>query len=145
MRILFLCVANSARSQMAEGLARAEFGDSADVLSAGSQPQAVHPLAIEAMREIGIDISRHQPTSIDVVDISTVDMIVTLCAEEVCPLVLGHQRQYHWPLRDPAGASLSKPGQIALFRQVRDELQKRIVALKDTLNRERKIHAKRRR
>ena len=124
MRILFLCVANSARSQMAEGLARHLLGDAVTVQSAGSSPSRVHPLAIQAMAEMGIDIRAQQSKSVDTIDPASVDLVVTLCAEEVCPVFLGKAERRHWPLPDPAAL----PGDTALdgFRQVRDELAGRI-------------------
>jgi arsenate reductase (thioredoxin) len=108
-RILFLCVANSARSQMAEGLARHLFGHAAAVQSAGSQPSRVNPWAIEVMREVGIDISGHASKSVSGVDPVSVDMVITLCAEEVCPAFLGQARRLHWPIPDPASDDAS-PG-----------------------------------
>ncbi len=132
MKILFLCVANSARSQMAEGIARAELESDVEVLSAGSQPKAVNPLAIEVMHEISIDISHHHAKSIETIDLATIDMVITLCAEEICPVVLGIQQKHHWPLPDPANPSLRHAEQVVLFRQVRDELKKRIAELKET-------------
>src|SRR3546814_6829004 len=84
-RILFLCVANSARSQMAEGLTRQILGDRATVMSAGSAPSRVNPYAVEAMAEIGIDISGQRSKPVDDIDPAGVDLVVTLCAEEVCP------------------------------------------------------------
>src|SRR5215216_1013626 len=101
--LLFLCVANSARSQMAEGLARAKFGDRVRVQSAGSEPSRVNPLAIEALREIAIDISSYASKSVDTIDPASVDLVITLCAEEVCPMGLAGVPRIHWPLPDPAG------------------------------------------
>lgn len=98
-RILFLCVANSARSQMAEGLARRLLGPRAEVMSAGSQPATVNPYAIEVMGEIGIDITGQRSKSVDEVDPSSVDLVVTLCAEEVCPILPGRVRRLRWPDR----------------------------------------------
>ena len=123
MRILFLCVANSARSQMAEGLARKIFGESAEILSAGSRPSFVHPLSIEVMGELDIDISKHSSKSVSDIDLSTVDRIITLCADEVCPYVPGDSAITieHWPLSDPAKEAASEE-QLAQFRTVRDEL-----------------------
>ena len=123
--ILFLCVANSARSQMAEGLARAKFGARLRVQSAGSQPSEVNPLAIEALREVGVDISAHVSKSVDTIDPVSVDLVVTLCAEEVCPMGLAGVRRVHWPLTDPAGPNRS----IERFREVRDEIARRLDAL----------------
>lgn len=126
-KILFLCVANSARSQMAEGLARAQFGDRAVVASAGSVPTHVNPRAIAAMAEIGIDITGHQSKSVDDIDPGRFDLIVTLCADEVCPVVPGRVARLHWPLPDPAAAP---PDQAAArFREVRDEIQRRLATL----------------
>jgi arsenate reductase len=126
-KILFLCVANSARSQMAEGLARAAFGDRAVVASAGSVPTHVNPHAIAAMAEIGIDISGHRSKSVDDIDAGRFDLIVTLCADEVCPIVPGRVARLHWPLPDPAAAP---PDQAAArFREVRDEIQRRLATL----------------
>ena len=101
-RILFLCVANSARSQMAEGLARQILGERAEVSSAGSDPAPVNPHAVEAMAEIGIDITGQHSKSVDTIDLSGLDLVVTLCAEEVCPILPGHVKRMHWPIADPA-------------------------------------------
>ncbi len=130
-QIVFLCVANSARSQMAEGWARSVFGSDIGVASAGSQPGVVNPLAIEVMAEIGIDISDQRSKSVDTLDWSTVDTVVTLCAEEVCPVVPSQARRLHWPLPDPARLL---PGETDdqrrdRFRQVRDQLKDRIETL----------------
>lgn len=100
--ILFMCVANSARSQMAEGLARDMMGAGVTVLSAGSAPATVNPYAIEAMAELGIDISGHRSKSVDEIDPAAIDLVVTLCAEEVCPVLPGRVRRLHWPIADPA-------------------------------------------
>jgi arsenate reductase len=123
--ILFLCVANSARSQIAEGLARAKFGPRVRVQSAGSQPSRVNPLAIQALREAGVDISSHVSKSVDTIDPATVDLVVTLCAEEVCPMGLAGVRRIHWPLADPAGPESG----IERFRAARDEIARRLDAL----------------
>src|SRR3546814_5395392 len=103
-RILFLCVANSARSQMAEGLTRQILGDRATVMSAGSAPSRVNPYAVEAMAEIGIDISGQRSKPVDDIDPAGVDLVVTLCAEEVCPLLPGRVQRLHWPIDDPASS-----------------------------------------
>jgi arsenate reductase len=117
--LLFLCVANSARSQMAEGIARRLAGNRLLVQSAGSMPTKVNPLAIRASAELGIDISAQRSKSVDEIDRASVDTVITLCAEEVCPVWLAPARRLHWPLPDP-GASLES------FRAVRDELRRRI-------------------
>ncbi len=127
--VLFLCVANSARSQMAEGLARARFGNRVRVLSAGSSPATVNPFAIAALDEVGIDISGHRSRSVDAIDPEAVDLVVTLCADEVCPAFLGAARRLHWPLPDPAGAAGSDAERRDGFRAVRDEIARRLDAL----------------
>ena len=106
MKILFLCVANSARSQMAEGLARAVFGTRAEVFSAGSVPTRVNPHAVSALAEVGIDISGQTSKSVDDVNAGSMDLIITLCADEVCPVVPGRVKRLHWPLPDPAAQCL---------------------------------------
>ena len=123
--ILFLCVANSARSQMAEGLARARFGDRARVQSAGSEPSRVHPNAIEAMRELGIDLSSHHSKLAATIDPATVDIVVTLCAEATCPVFLGHVRRMHWPIDDPAAGDQAPER----FRTARDEILEHLTEL----------------
>jgi arsenate reductase len=139
MRILFLCVGNSARSQMAEGLARKILGPDVEVMSAGSVPTSVNPLAIEALDEIGIDISGHTSKSVDTIDPGGVDLVIVLCAEESCPVFLGKAKRLAWPLSDPSWA----PRDVALqrFRETRDDLTKRLEALKQELVRERATKA----
>jgi len=134
MRILFLCVGNSARSQMAEGLARKILGPDVDVMSAGSVPTSVNPLAIEALAEIGIDISGHTSKSVDTIDPGSIDLVIVLCAEESCPVFLGTAKRLAWPLSDPSWA----PRDVALqrFRDTRDDLTKRLETLKEKLDRE---------
>ena len=134
-RILFLCVANSARSQMAEGLARHLFGQTAAVQSAGSQPSRVNPWAIEVMREVGIDIGGHASKSVNGVDPASVDMVITLCAEEVCPVFLGQARRLHWPIPDPASddPGLGRDEMLARFRQARDTIRGKLEALQREL------------
>ncbi len=127
--ILFLCVANSARSQMAEGLARVYFGARASIQSAGSVPTTVNPLAIAVLDERGIDISGQESTCVDLVDPDTVDVVVTLCADEVCPAFLGEARRIHWPLPDPAASTGSAAEQLDHFRVVRNEIEKLIPQL----------------
>ena len=128
-KILFLCVANSARSQMAEGLARNFFGENALVQSAGSKPSRVNPLAIAALNEVGIDISGHRSKSVESIDPTTVETVITLCAEEVCPVFLGKAERIHWPLPDPAGQEGTEEQQLQKFREVRDEIDRRLKSL----------------
>ena len=123
-RLVFLCVANSARSQMAEGLARHLFGDRVHVQSAGSQPSRVNPHAIAVMAEIGIDILTQTSKSIDAVDIQHADLVITLCADEVCPVVPGNVERLQWPLPDPVAAPPAR--MVEAFRSVRDELKRRL-------------------
>jgi arsenate reductase len=128
--ILFLCVANSARSQMAEGLARAMF-PGLRIQSAGSRPSRVNPYAIEVLAEAGLDITGHTSKSVETVDPASVDLVITLCAEEVCPLFLGKAERLHWPLQDPASEdpALTPDELRARFRATRDELRRRLEAL----------------
>lgn len=125
MNVLFMCVANSARSQMAEGLARSLFGHAARIESAGSHPSEVNPFAIRAMREMGIDISSQRSKTCDALGadfLSHIDYVITLCAEEVCPVILSSAKRLHWPLRDPAAHVGTEAERLARFQAVRDEL-----------------------
>jgi arsenate reductase (thioredoxin) len=124
--VLFLCVANSARSQMAEGIARALAGERLSIQSAGSAPSRVNPLALEALAEIGIDGSAQHSKSVDQIDRERVDTVITLCTEEVCPVYLGTVRRLHWPLPDPAGHGEDPETSRARFQSVRDELARRL-------------------
>ena len=128
--LLFLCVANSARSQMAEGLARDLFGSAARVQSAGSRPSRVNPLAIEVLAEQGLDISGQHSKSVDSIDPGGVDVVVTLCAEEVCPVFLGGAKRLHWPIPDPADddPALDRGQRLARFRAARDAIRARLLA-----------------
>jgi len=123
--MLFLCVANSARSQMAEGLGRMIFGDRVPVQSAGSAPAQVNPYAMEVMREVGVDISTQRSKSVQTIDPATVGTVITLCAEEVCPVFLGQARRLHLPIPDPASRdpSLSREDLLRRFRTARDTIR----------------------
>ncbi len=129
--ILFLCVANSARSQMAEGLARKLFGPSGTIQSAGTEPGKVNPYAIKAMAELNLDLSQHHSKSVESIDASTVDIVVTLCAEEVCPVFLGEAKRYHWPIPDPASddTSLGDHEMLSRFRIARDTIAKKLAEI----------------
>ncbi|MFO0647367.1 MAG: arsenate reductase ArsC [Polyangiales bacterium] len=129
--VLFLCVANSARSQMAEGIARMRFGDSVRVQSAGSAPSRVNPYAVEVMRELGYDLTTHGSKSVETIDPASVETVITLCAEEVCPVFLGRATRLHWPLQDPASddPTLTRDDLLARFRAARDEIRARLDAL----------------
>jgi arsenate reductase (thioredoxin) len=124
--VLFLCVANSARSQMAEGIARSLAPAGVTISSAGSKPTKVNPLAIRALGEIGIDIQGSHSKSVDTIPPDGVDVVVTLCAEEECPVFLGKARRVHWGLPDPGGTGLSEEEKLQSFRDVRDELKRRL-------------------
>lgn len=128
-RVLFLCVHNACRSQIAEGYARALAPEEAVVMSAGSRPRGVHPLAIEVMAEIGIDISGHVSKALEDVPWASADTIVTLCDEDasVCPDVKSDVRRVHWQLPDPSLAPRER--QRDAFREVRDEIRWRVASL----------------
>jgi len=127
--ILFLCVANSARSQMAEGIARSIAPPGVRVWSAGSRPTSVRPEAIAVLREIGIDISGHRSKSVTEIPSSDIDIAITLCGEEECPVFLGNARRLRWGLPDPAAAAGSEEDRLSSFRETRDELRRRIEVL----------------
>ena len=111
---------------MAEGLARTRFRDHVRVQSAGSRPSSVNPLAVKAMAELEIDITGQTSKSVDTIDPASVDTVVTLCAEEVCPAFLGFARRLHWALPDPAVATGSEDERLQNFRQVRDDIVRRL-------------------
>ena len=123
--LLFLCVANSARSQMAEGIACALAPDGVVVQSAGSDPTSVRPEAITALNEIGIDITAHVSKHVDDIDPRTVDTVITLCAEEECPVFLGKATRLHWGMPDPAAVT-ENAARLQSFRDVRDEIKRRL-------------------
>jgi arsenate reductase len=124
--ILFLCVANSARSQMAEGIARSLAPEGVRISSAGSAPSSVRPEAVQVLGEIDIDISGQRSKGIDAVDASSVDAVITLCAEEVCPVFPGNAHRVHWGLPDPAAVTGTEENRLNAFRSVRDELRRRL-------------------
>ena len=122
-RVLILCTGNSARSQMAEGLLRAMAGERFQVASAGVAPSSVRPEAIEVMREIGIDISKHRSKSVDEFTGERFDYVITVCdnAREHCPVFPGDAKLIHWSFDDPAVT-----GDETVFRRVRDEIKERL-------------------
>ena len=126
-RILFLCTGNSCRSQMAEGFARHYGRDAIEVYSAGTQPTAVNPMAMEVMGERGVDISAQTSKGLDAVP-KDVDFIITLCgdAAENCPVYPAHVRVEHWGLPDPARATGTREEVMKVFREVRDEIERRV-------------------
>jgi arsenate reductase len=127
--VLFLCVANSARSQLAEGIARSLAPPGVTVWSAGSQPTRVRPEAIAALAEIGIDISHHRSKAVSEIPAAEVDTVITLCGEEECPVFLGRARRLHWGLPDPAGVGGSEADRVDAFRKTRDELGRRLAVV----------------
>ena len=127
-RVLILCTGNSARSQMAEGLLRQDGGEAFEVASAGVEPSRVRPEAIEAMREIGIDISSHRSKSVDEFDGQAFDYVITVCdnAQERCPVFPAQTKRIHWSFDDPAAAAGDEATRLAVFRRVRDEIRSRL-------------------
>ena len=128
-----MCVANSARSQMAEGLANDIFGDSAEIESAGSAPGKLNPYAVKAMQEIGIDISRHYSKKVDQLTpkfLAGIDYVITLCADEVCPTTVTKGKRLHWPIPDPAGHEGTEEDQLLRFRNARDTLKEKLEKFK---------------
>lgn len=136
MKILFLCVANSARSQLAEGLAKSLFGNNAQIESAGSEPSGkVQPWAVKSLMEVGIDISQNWSKSYDQLSpkfLVDLDYVITLCAEEVCPAMISKAQRIHWPIKDPAKAPENEKAEA--FRFARDEIMKKLEAFGLKLN-----------
>lgn len=128
--VLILCTGNSARSQMAEGLLRSMAGQELEVASAGVDPSRVRPEAIEAMQELGIDISGHRSKSVDEFAGQEFDYVITVCdnAKEQCPVFPGRTRRLHWSFEDPAATQGDEEVRMAVFRRVRDEIQVRLRA-----------------
>ena len=129
-KVLFLCTGNSARSQMAEGFLKYMAGDRFEVYSAGVKPTAVNPLAIKVMAEIGIDISKHKSKSVMEFIDHSFDYVITVCgnAQKTCPVFPGEHEKIHWDLEDPAAAEGSEEKKIVVFRKIRDEIKKNILA-----------------
>lgn len=128
-KVLFLCLHNSSRSQIAEGFARKLAPSRVTVMSAGTEPRGVNPHAVTVMGEVGIDISAQLSQHVHDLPWSEADTVVTLCGEgaEVCPAVAGDVRRVHWPLPDPTQAPAEK--QLDVFREVRDEIRWRVASL----------------
>ncbi|HKW92416.1 MAG TPA: arsenate reductase ArsC [Methylomirabilota bacterium] len=129
-RVLFLCTHNSARSQMAEGFLRALAGDRFEAGSAGTEKTAVHPLAIRAMAERGVDIRAHTSKRYEDVTSPPWDYLITVCddADERCPFVPGSVKRLHWSFEDPSRAAGDEEQRLAAFRRVRDQIQARLTA-----------------
>ena len=125
--LLILCTGNSCRSHLAEGILRAAAGNQFRVASAGSRPAGyVHPLAIRAMAEIGLDISSHTSKHMDEILQQDVETVITVCgnADQACPLFPGQVNRHHWPFDDPAHATGTDEEKLVVFRRVRDEIRR---------------------
>ena len=132
--ILILCTGNSCRSHLAEGILRAVAGDRFEVHSAGSKPAGyVHPLAIRAMAEIGIDISAHRSKHMNDFLGQGIETVITVCgnADQACPVFPGQVNRHHWPFDDPAHATGTDDEKMAVFRRVRDEIRRTFSAYAD--------------
>ena len=123
-KVLFICTANAARSQMAEGLLRAKYGDRYEAFSAGTRQSSVSPRAIVVMQEIGIDISRHRSKYLGEFRDTPIDVVVTVCdrAQEVCPVFPYAKKTLHRGFRDPHASGGSEEEILAAYRAVRDEI-----------------------
>lgn len=127
-KVLFLCTGNSARSQMAEGLLRHIAGERFHAASAGTNPAGLNPYAVEAMREIGVDISHHVSERLDNYLGERFDHVITVCdrAKESCPIFPGSPRQLHWSFEDPAAAQGTDEQRLVVFRTIRDQIEQRV-------------------
>ncbi len=128
MKIMFLCTGNSCRSQMAEGFAKEMGGDNIEAYSAGLFPVGINPYAIKVMREEGIDISVQTSDAIDPELLDRMDIIITLCgnAEAQCPATPSHIKKFHWPIKDPVGATGTEDDILAEFRKARDIIREKV-------------------
>jgi len=128
--MLVLCTGNSARSQMGEGLFRAEGGERFEVFSAGTKPGYVRPEAIAVMKELGIDISNHRSKSVDEFSGQAFDYVVTVCdnARDNCPVFPARTERIHWSLEDPAAVEGSETERLSAFRRIRDQIHARVRA-----------------
>ena len=130
-KVLFICTANSARSQLAEGLLKALGSGRWEARSGGIFSSYVHPLAIRVMEEIGIDISQQTSKSMDPFINKKFDYVITLCdhAAQFCPTFSGQNKRLHWPLEDPAAAIGTIEERLVVFRRIRDEIKRKIEEL----------------
>jgi len=125
--VLILCTGNSCRSHLAEGFLRAAAGEILDVQSAGSKPVGyVHPMAIQVMQEVGIDISRHTSKHLSQFLDQKIETVITVCgsADQACPVFPGQVNRYHWGFFDPAKAEGTEKEKLKVFREVRDEIKR---------------------
>ena len=129
-KVLIVCTGNAARSQMAEGLLRHDAGDRFEVFSAGIFPSYVRPLAIQAMREIGIDISAQRSKSVEEFVDQDIDYVITVCdhANAVCPDFPAKTKRIHWSIPDPVAAWGDEEAQLQAFRDARDDIRARLRA-----------------
>src|SRR4051794_29720073 len=129
-KILVLCTGNSARSQMGEGLFRAEGGGNIEAFSAGTKPSSVRPEAIAVMKEIGIDIARQRSKSVDEYAGHPMDYVVTVCdnARDNCPVFPAGVERIHWSFEDPAAVAGDEQERLAAFRRIRDQIHERVKA-----------------
>jgi arsenate reductase (thioredoxin) len=129
-RVLFLCTHNSARSQMAEGFLRSLAGDRFEVASAGTQATRVHPLAIRAMAEVGIDLGGNTSKVVDAFVEQPWEYVITVCdgANEACPVFPKKSSRLHWSFEDPAQATGSDDQRLEVFRRVREQIRRRVTA-----------------
>ena len=127
-RVLFICTHNSARSQMAEGLVNHDLAGKVQAFSAGTEPSSVNPLVIAAMKEVGIDISRHRSKSIDEFSDEKFDFVITLCdhAAESCPVFFGSTQRMHMGFPDPAVVTGTEEEKLSFFRKLRDQIRKEV-------------------
>jgi arsenate reductase (thioredoxin) len=127
-KVLFLCTGNSARSQMGEGFLRNMAGDYFEALSAGIEPKGLNPLAVEVMREIGIDISQQRSKDVREFLGSPIPYIITVCdnAKEHCPIFPGTYKYMHWSIEDPAAVQGTEEERLTVFRQIRDQIGSRV-------------------
>lgn len=134
-QVYFLCTGNSCRSQMAEGFARELLDPNWRVASAGVEMHGLNPNAVKVMAEVGVNIADHHSKLIDLDYLNSSDLVVTLCgdARDKCPMTPASVEKQHWPLPDPAGATGTEAEKLAVFRSVRDEIRKRVLALRATV------------
>jgi arsenate reductase (thioredoxin) len=127
-KVLILCTGNSARSQMAEGLLRVLADNTVEVMSAGTKPSTVHPLAIQVMSEKGIDISRHRSKHLSEFLDQSFDYVITVCdqAAETCPVFPGRAQHIHWSFPDPAAAQGTEAERLSTFREIRDDIEQQL-------------------
>jgi arsenate reductase len=128
-RVVFICAHNASRSQIAEGFGRSMAPPGTQIWSAGTKPRDVHPLAVQVMKEIGIDLAGQRSKHLDEVPWQEADTVVTLCGEggDLCPALAATVRRVHWPLPDPSVAP--EETRLAVFREVRDEIRWRVSSL----------------